>query len=69
MEEKQSMSKPFKMAVCIVDDPDKIRLLADFTRAEILQLLCEHPMTETQLSKELARLYLTLMFLPNSISS
>jgi len=47
------MSKPFKMAVCIVDDPDKIRLLADFTRAEILQLLCEHPMTETQLSKEL----------------
>lgn len=53
MEKKQSMSKPFKMAVCIVDDPDKIRLLADFTRAEILQLLCEHPMTETQLSKEL----------------
>ena len=41
------------MAVCIVDDPDKIRLLADFTRAEILQLLCEHPMTEAQLSKEL----------------
>jgi len=50
---KQSTSKPLKMAVCIVDDPDKIRLLADFTRAEILQLLCEHPMTETQLSKEL----------------
>ena len=47
------MSKLFKMIVCIVDDPDKIRLLADFTRAEILQLLCEHPMTETQLSKEL----------------
>lgn len=47
------MSKPFKKAVCIVDDPAKIRLLADFTRAEILQLLCEHPMTEAQLSKEL----------------
>ena len=41
------------MPVCIVDDPDKIRLLADFTRAEILQLLCEHPMTEAQLSDEL----------------
>ena len=41
------------MAVCIVEDPDKIRLLADFTRAEILQLLCEHPMTEAQLSDEL----------------
>lgn len=41
------------MAVCIVDDTDKIRLLADFTRAEILQLLCERPMTEAQLSKEL----------------
>ncbi len=47
------MSKPLKMSVCIVDDPDKIRLLADFTRAEILQLLCEHPMTEAQLSDEL----------------
>jgi DNA-binding transcriptional ArsR family regulator len=41
------------MAVCIVDDPEKIRLLADFTRAEILQLLCEHPMTEAQLSEAL----------------
>jgi DNA-binding transcriptional ArsR family regulator len=41
------------MAVCIVEDPEKIKLLADFTRAEILQLLCEHPMTEAQLSKEL----------------
>jgi DNA-binding transcriptional ArsR family regulator len=41
------------MAVCIVDDPEKIRLLADFTRAEVLQLLGEHPMTEAQLSKEL----------------
>ena len=50
---EQSTSKPFKIAVCIVDDPDIIRLLADFTRAEILQLLCEQPMTEAQLSKEL----------------
>lgn len=50
---KQSTSRPFKMAVCIIDDPDKIRLLADFTRAEILQLLCEHPMTEAQLSEEI----------------
>jgi len=41
------------MAVCIVENPDKIRRLADFTRAEILQLLGEHPMTETQLSREL----------------
>jgi len=40
-------------AVCIVDDPDKIRLLADFTRAEILRLLCKRPMTEAQLSEEL----------------
>lgn len=41
------------MAVCIVDDPDKIRLLADFTRAEILRLLGTQPMTETQLSEQL----------------
>ena len=41
------------MAVCIIADPAKIRLLADFTRAEILQLLHELPMTESQLSKEL----------------
>ena len=41
------------MSVRIIDDPDKIRLLADFTRTEILQLLSEHPMTETQISKEL----------------
>ena len=47
------MSRPFKMPVCIVDDPEKIKLLADFTRAEILQLLSEHPMTEAQLSEEL----------------
>jgi DNA-binding transcriptional ArsR family regulator len=48
------VSKPFKMAVSIIDDPEKIRLLADFTRAEIIQLLCGHPMTEAQLSKELS---------------
>lgn len=40
-------------AVYIVDDPEKIRLLADFTRAEILRLLGKYPMTETQLSKQL----------------
>jgi len=42
-----------KKAVCIIAEPDRIRLLADFTRAEILQLLHEHPMTESQLSREL----------------
>lgn len=41
------------MTVYIVDDPDKIRLLADFTRAEVLRLLSKYPMTETQLSKQL----------------
>ena len=43
----------FRTAVCIVEVPEKIRLLADFTRSEILQLLCEQPMTEAQLSKQL----------------
>ncbi len=42
-----------QMAVEIVKEPDKIRLLADFTRSEILRLLSKQPMTETQLSKEL----------------
>ncbi len=37
----------------IVDDPDTIGLLADFTRAEILRLLSKYPMTETQLSQQL----------------
>lgn len=41
------------MAVYILDDPDKIHLLADFTRTEILRLLSKHPMTETHLSGEL----------------
>jgi len=36
-----------------VDDPDSIRLLADFTRTEILYLLSKHPMTETQLAEQL----------------
>jgi DNA-binding transcriptional ArsR family regulator len=47
------MPKPFQTAVSIISDPKKIKLLADFTRAEILQLLCEHPMTEAQLAEEL----------------
>lgn len=47
------MPRQFKTAVCIIDDPERIRLLADFTRAEILQLLCEQPMTEAQLAEEL----------------
>ena len=42
-----------KESVIIVRDPEKIRLLADFTRAEILRLLSRQPMTETQLSREL----------------
>ena len=46
------MSKPRK-AVHIVDDPEIISLLADFTRTEILRLLSKYPMTETQLSEQL----------------
>ncbi len=46
------MPKPQK-TVYIVEEPEKIRLLADFTRTEILRLLSKHPMTETQLSEEL----------------
>jgi len=42
-----------KKEVMIVRDPEVIRLLADFKRTEILQLLSARPMTETQLSKEL----------------
>ncbi|MDH5450600.1 MAG: helix-turn-helix domain-containing protein [Candidatus Bathyarchaeota archaeon] len=45
-------SKPGK-AIHIVDDPESIRLLADFTRTEILRLLSKYPMTETQLSEQL----------------
>ena len=33
--------------------PEGIRLLADFTRTEILRLLSKYPMTETQLSEQL----------------
>ncbi|RLI21866.1 hypothetical protein DRO54_02585 [Candidatus Bathyarchaeota archaeon] len=40
-------------AVQIVDDEEKIKLLADFIREEILRLLSIKPMTETQLSQEL----------------
>ena len=36
-----------------MDDPDSIRLLADFTRTEILRLLSKRPMTETQLAEQL----------------
>ena len=42
-----------KKAVQIVDDPEHIKLLANSIHEEILQLLREQPMTETQLSKEL----------------
>ena len=42
-----------KRAVVIVEDPETIRLLADVTRAEILRLLGERAMTETQLAEEL----------------
>lgn len=45
-------SKPRK-AVHIVDNPESIRLLADFTRTEILRLLSKYPMTETQLAERL----------------
>jgi DNA-binding transcriptional ArsR family regulator len=37
-----------------VDDPDNIRLLADFTRTEILRMLNKSSLTETQLSEELS---------------
>lgn len=36
-----------------MDDPESIRLLADFTRTEILHLLSRHSMTETQLAERL----------------
>jgi len=42
-----------KKSVSIIRDPKTIRLLTDFTRSEILRLLNERPMTETQLSEEL----------------
>jgi DNA-binding transcriptional ArsR family regulator len=46
------MSRPRK-TVLIVDDPESIRLLADFTRSEILRLLSKRHMTETQLADQL----------------
>ncbi|KYH41532.1 MAG: Helix-turn-helix domain [Candidatus Bathyarchaeota archaeon B26-2] len=45
-------TKP-QRAVLIVRDRKAIRLLADFTRLEIIRLLSKRPMTETQLSGEL----------------
>ena len=39
-----------RRAVCILNDPEKIRLIADYERSEILRLLDEQPRTETQLS-------------------
>jgi DNA-binding transcriptional ArsR family regulator len=50
--EAQDMST-LRKAVVIVVDPKSIRLLADFTRTEILRLLSKYPMTETQLSEQL----------------
>ena len=46
------VTKP-KNAVFIVKNREAIRLLADFTRAEIIRLLSRHSMTEKQLSDEL----------------
>lgn len=37
----------------VIEDPEAIRLLASFMKSEILRLLSERPMTETQLSREL----------------
>jgi DNA-binding transcriptional ArsR family regulator len=37
-------------AVCVLEDAEKIELIADFERSEILRLMDERPMTETQLS-------------------
>lgn len=42
-----------RKAVLILEDPEAIHLLGDFTRSEILRLLSDRPMTETQLSEEL----------------
>lgn len=43
------MQKP----VQVVSDPDVIRLLADYRHQEMLQLLSERPMTESQMSKKI----------------
>ena len=42
-----------KKAVHIEDNPENIKLLANFKHEEFLQLLAEKPMTEAQLSEEL----------------
>jgi DNA-binding transcriptional ArsR family regulator len=39
--------------VLLTKDPDAIRLMASFMKSEILRLLSERPMTETQLPREL----------------
>ena len=40
-------------AVCTLDDPNKIKLVADIERSEILHMLSRRPMTETQLAEGL----------------
>jgi len=40
-----------KKAVHFVNNPKEIQILAHFIHREILQLLSEHPMTQTELSK------------------
>ena len=47
------LNKKSKKAIFIVNKPKSIKLLADFTRSEILRLLNKYPMTETQLSGQL----------------
>lgn len=48
------MARPDRRpAICILNDPKKIKLVADLERSEILRLLDERPMTETQLSEQL----------------
>ncbi|MDH5440721.1 MAG: transcriptional regulator [Candidatus Bathyarchaeota archaeon] len=46
-EEKRS-----RKTVLVIKDPEAIRLSTSFMKSEILCLLSERPMTETQLSKE-----------------
>ena len=49
----ETSNKKSKKAIVVVDKPQHISLLADFTRSEILRLLSKYPMTETQLSEKL----------------
>lgn len=41
-------------AIHFVSDPNEIRLIANFIHREILQLLSEQPMTQTELAKSLS---------------